>query len=89
MIATPSLLERRGSVLEELLLPAIEHRRPVPHLVTQIRDGHSFQQMQPQDVDLFFRRAVLPLLLPLLAPLSYRQNALSISSRGTTMIGSA
>ena len=39
MVAPSSLLEHRGSVLEELLLPATEHRRLAPQFVTQIRDA--------------------------------------------------
>ena len=41
MVLPSSLLESGGSVLEELLLPAIEYRRLEPQLVTQIRDRHS------------------------------------------------
>src|SRR5580704_12458369 len=38
MVGPSSLLESRSSILEELLLPAVEHRRLEPQLVTQIRD---------------------------------------------------
>jgi hypothetical protein len=61
MVGPSSLLESCGSVLGELLLPAIEHRRLAPQFVTQIRDRHSFRQMPPQDGDLLFRGVVLPL----------------------------
>src|SRR5713226_8664193 len=70
MVGPSSLLESRGSVLEELLLPAVEHRRLEPEFVTEIRDWHSFHEMPPQNGDLFFRRVVLPLLLHMFAPLS-------------------
>ena len=56
------LLKGSCPVLEELLLPAVEHRRLEPQFVTQIRDRHSFHQMPPQNGDLLFRRVVLPLL---------------------------
>jgi transcriptional regulator with AAA-type ATPase domain len=35
MVGPSSLLESRSSILEELLLPAVEHRRLEPQLVTQ------------------------------------------------------
>ena len=70
MVGPSSLLKSRGSVLEELLLPAVEHRRLEPQFVTQIRDRHSFHQMPPQNGDLLFRRVVLPLFLHVFAPLS-------------------
>jgi hypothetical protein len=63
MVGPSSLLESCRSVLEELLLPAVEHRRLEPQFITQIRDRHSFQQMPPQNGDLLFRCVVLPLLL--------------------------
>ncbi len=80
MVGPSSLLESAGSVLEELLLPAVEHGWLQPKFVAQIRDRHSFHQMPPQHGDLLFRGVVLPLLLHVFAPLSYRQNAFSISS---------
>ena len=70
VVGPSSLLESRGSVLKELLLPAVEHGRLEPQFVTQIRDRHSFYQMPPQNGDLLFRRIVLPLLLHVFAPLS-------------------
>src|SRR5947209_5192178 len=64
------LAEHTGeAVLEELLLPAVEHRRLEPRLVTQIRDRHSFHQMPPENGGFFFRRVVLPLLFHVFAPL--------------------
>ena len=38
MVLPYSVLESRSSVLEELLLPAIEYRRLEPQLIIQIRD---------------------------------------------------
>jgi hypothetical protein len=70
MVGPPSLLESRGSVLEELLLPAVEDGRLKSPFVTQIRDRHSFHQMPPQNGYFFFRRVVLPLFLHVFAPLS-------------------
>src|SRR5215472_8559717 len=84
MVLPSSVLESRSSVLEELLLPAIEYRRREPQLVTQIRDRHSFHQMPPQNDYFFFRRVVLPLLLHAFSPLPYRENAFSIFSRTGT-----
>src|SRR5438309_19691 len=40
-------LEGGGAVLEELLLPAVEHGGVDAVLVTQIRDGDVFEEMQP------------------------------------------
>src|SRR5260370_5017347 len=70
MVGPSSLLESRRSVLEELLLPAVEHGWLESPFVTQIRDRHSFHQMPPENGDLLFRRVVLSLLLHLFAPLS-------------------
>jgi len=80
MVGPSPLLESRRSVLEKLLLPAVEHGWLESPLVTQIRDRHSFHQMPPQNGNLLFRRVVLPLLLDVFAPLSERMNAFSISS---------
>src|ERR1700693_3015116 len=40
MVGAPSLLESGGSILEELLLPAVEHGWLESRLVTQVRDRH-------------------------------------------------
>src|SRR5580658_2632152 len=80
MVGPSSLLKSRGSVLEELLLPAVEHGWLEPQLVTQIRDRYRFHQMPPQNGHFLFRRVVLPLLFRVFAPLSSRMNAFSISS---------
>ena len=69
MVGPASLLKSCRAVLEELLLPAVEHRRLEPRLVTQIRDRHSFHQMPPENGGFFFRRVVLPLLFHVFAPL--------------------
>src|SRR5438874_6825381 len=45
-------LEGGGAVLEELLLPAIEHRGVDAVLVTQIRDGSLLEEMEPKNGDL-------------------------------------
>jgi hypothetical protein len=42
MLGPSSLLKSCRAVLEELLLPAVEHRRLEPKFVAQIRDRHSF-----------------------------------------------
>ena len=70
MVGAASLLKGGGSVLEELLLPAVEYGWLKPRLVTQVRDRHSFQQMSPQNSDLLLRRVVLPSFLHVFAPLS-------------------
>jgi hypothetical protein len=70
MVGPSPLLESRRSVLEKLLLPAVEHGWLESPFVTQIRDRHSFHQMPPQNGNLLFRRVVLPLLLHVFAPLS-------------------
>jgi hypothetical protein len=70
MVGAASLVESGGSVLEELLLPAVEHGWLESRLVTQVRDRHSFHQMPPQNGDLLFRCVVLPSFLHVFAPLS-------------------
>ena len=50
--ASGSGLEGGGGVLEELLLPAVEHGGVDAVLVTQIRDGGVFEEMEPKDGDL-------------------------------------
>ena len=69
MAGPSSPLKSRDSVLEELILPAVEHRRLEPQFVTEIRDWHSFHQVPPQNGDLLFRRVMLPLLVLMVAPL--------------------
>src|SRR3954471_6314457 len=56
-------LERRGGVLEELLLPAVEHRGVDAVLVTQIRDRGVFEEVKPQDGYLLLGREALSGLL--------------------------
>src|SRR6516162_3201496 len=45
-------LKRGRAVLEELLLPAVEHRGVDAVLVAQIGDGDVFKEMEPKDGDL-------------------------------------
>src|SRR6516225_7645087 len=56
-------LEGGGAVLEELLRPAVEHRGVDAVLVTQIRDGDVFQEMESQDGDLLLGGEALASLL--------------------------
>ena len=70
MVGAASLLESGGSVLEELLLPAVEYGWLESRLVTRVRDRHSFHQMPPQNGDLLFRQVVLPLSFHVFVPLS-------------------
>jgi predicted transposase YbfD/YdcC len=55
--------EGGGAVLEELLLPAVEHRGVDAVLVTQIRDGDVFEEMEPKDGDLLLGGESLASLL--------------------------
>jgi hypothetical protein len=70
MVGAASLLESRRSVLEELLLPAVEHGWLESWFGTRIRDRHSFHQMPAENGDFLFRRAELPSFLHVFAPLS-------------------
>jgi hypothetical protein len=74
------LLEGRGPVLEELLLPAVEDRGLQPEFIAELRDRFILQQMPPEDGDLLFRRVVFPLLFHAFSPLPYWENAFSISN---------
>ena len=56
-------LERGSGVLEELLLPTVKHRGVDTVLVTEIRDGGAFEEMEPQDGDLLLGREAFPGLL--------------------------
>src|SRR5262249_16719938 len=56
-------LEGRRSVLEELLLPAVEHRGMDAVLVTEVGDRGVFEEMEPQDGDLLLGREALSGLL--------------------------
>src|SRR5580704_13085839 len=47
--ASAAGLERSRAVLEELLLPAVEHRGVDDVLVTEIGDGLVFEEMEPKD----------------------------------------
>ena len=54
MIGTAFGLKGGGPVLEELLLPAVEHRRLQSQLVTELGDRLLLQQMPPEDGNLLF-----------------------------------
>src|SRR5215469_10626431 len=86
-LAVGTLLRLKGSrpVLEELLLPAVKHRRPQAQFFTQVRDRHLVQKMPPQDRYFLFCAVMLPFFPHTFAPLSYRRNAFSISNRGRTL----
>jgi hypothetical protein len=56
-------LEDGRAVLEELLLPAVEHGGVDAVLVTQVRDGDVFEEMEPQDGDLLLSGELLARLL--------------------------
>jgi len=55
--------ESSGSILEELLLPAVEHRRMDAILVTQVRHGGVFEKMEPENGDLLLGSETLPSFL--------------------------
>ena len=51
-VGTLLSLEGSRSVLEELLLPAVEHRRLQAQFFTQIRNWHFVQKVPPQNSNL-------------------------------------
>src|SRR5262245_59866100 len=61
--AMRAAFEGGRAVLEELLLPAVEHRGVDAVLVTQIRDRDVLQEMKPKDGDLLLGRESLASLL--------------------------
>src|SRR5262245_22027335 len=61
--ASGAEFEGGRAVLEELLLPAGEHRGVDAVLVAQIRDGGVFQEMEPKDGDLLLGGESLASLL--------------------------
>jgi hypothetical protein len=63
-------LKSGGSVLEEIFLPAAEHRWPQAEFFTQLRDGHFVHKMPPQDGYFLFWGEMLPFLPHTFAPLS-------------------
>ena len=79
-VGTLLCLKGRRSVLEELLLPTLEHRRPQARFLTQIRDWHFIQQMPPQNGNLLFSTVMLSSFPHTFAPLSSWRNAFSISN---------
>src|SRR5271157_343736 len=69
-VGTLLRLKSGGSVLEQFLLPAVEHRWAQAQLFTQLRDCHLVHKMPPQDGYLFFWGEMLPFLPHTFAPLS-------------------
>jgi len=61
-------LEGGGTVFEEQLLPGVEERGRELVFVAEVGDGHSVDQMSPEDGDLLSGRVVL-------ARLSHRRNS--------------
>src|SRR3954463_4911353 len=56
-------LERGGGVLEGLLLPAIENGGVDAVLITEVRDGGVFEEMEPKDGGLLLDGESFPGLL--------------------------
>jgi hypothetical protein len=54
MVRTAVAVKGRRPVLEELFLPAVEHRWLQPQFLAQIRYRHFIQQVPSQDGDLLF-----------------------------------
>ena len=52
-----------GGVLEELLLPAVEHGGVDVVLVTKVRNGGAFEEMEPKDGGLLLGTGAFPRLL--------------------------
>src|SRR3954470_15890724 len=61
--ASGSGFEGGGGVLEEFLLPAVEHGGVDAVLVTQVRNGGAFEEMEPKDGGLLLGTGALPRLL--------------------------
>src|SRR5271154_2784987 len=53
-------LECGSGVLEEFLLPTVEHRGVDPVLVTQVRNGCVFEEMEPKNGDLLLSCEAIP-----------------------------
>src|SRR5271163_4469365 len=53
-------LECGSGVLEEFLLPTVEHRGVDPVLVTQVRDRGVFEKMEPKNGDLLLSCEAIP-----------------------------
>jgi hypothetical protein len=70
VIGTGFGLEGGGSVFEEFFLPAVEHRRLQPQLVTELGNRLLLQQMSPKNGDFLFSRVMLPCLPHAFSPLS-------------------
>jgi hypothetical protein len=61
--ASGSGFEGGGGVLEELLLPAVEHGGVDVVLVTKVRNGGAFEEMEPKDGGLLLGTGAFPRLL--------------------------
>ena len=61
--ASGSGVESGGGVLEELLLPAIEHGGVDAVPITEVGDGGVFEEMEPKDGGLLLGTGALPSLL--------------------------
>jgi hypothetical protein len=62
LIGAGLILEGRRSILEELLLPAVEDRWLQAQFIAELGDRFLAQQMPPQDGHFFFGCVVLPCL---------------------------
>src|SRR4029077_16292884 len=69
-VGTLLSLKSGGSVLEQFLLRAVEHRWAQAQFFTQLRDGYFVHKMPPQNGYFFFWGEMLPFLPHTLAPLS-------------------
>ena len=64
LLAGPGLaLKGSGTVLEELLEPAVENRRLQVELLAEIRNRHLLHQVPAEDGNFFLRRVVLTCFL--------------------------
>src|SRR5271166_3491103 len=61
--AAGAVLECGSGVLEELLLPTVEHRGVNTVLVAQIRNWRVFEEMEPKDGDLLRDAEAIPSFL--------------------------
>src|SRR5512142_621646 len=58
--ASGARFEGGRGVVEELLLPAVEHRGVDALLITEVRDGRAFEEVEPQDGDLLLGGEAFP-----------------------------
>src|SRR5262245_26938542 len=59
MVGTAFALEGRGSVLKELLLPTVEHRRLQAQFIAELGNRHLIEQMPSENGYLLFSGVVL------------------------------